>query len=78
MQQIDTRKAALLAYTNLENNIEEVPQTDWRRGRNNNTKNLSSDKLINNHEIQQLSPGKFIETTGSKKPEIKDQIRSVK
>ena len=37
----------MLAYTNLENNLDEVPQTDWRRGRNANQKNLSSDKIAN-------------------------------
>ena len=34
-KQIDTGKAAMLAYTNLDNTIEEMPpQSDWRRGTN--------------------------------------------
>jgi hypothetical protein len=50
MNQIDTRKAAMLAYTNLENNLEPLPQTEWRRGvntRNQSAKHLSADKTNN-------------------------------
>lgn len=51
MNQIDTRKAAMLAYTNLDNSVDTaVPQTDWRRNintRNQSAKNLSDTKTAN-------------------------------
>ena len=80
MNQIDTRKAAMLAYTNLDNSVDTaVPQTDWRRNlntRNQSAKNLSADKTSNS-EIAQPSPAKLLDTN-AKRTEFKDQIKSVK
>ena len=36
---IDTGKAALLAYTNLDTGVEELVSTDWRKGQN--TRNVA-------------------------------------
>jgi len=80
MNQIDTRKAAMLAYTNLDNSVDTaVPQTDWRRNintRNQSAKNLSADKTSNS-DIAQPSPAKLLDTN-AKRTEFKDQIKSVK
>ena len=74
----------MLAYTNLENTVEEMPpQTDWRRGtntRNSSAKNLNAD---NNKAANSENPppptGKFLDTSSSlKRTDIKDHIKSVK
>ena len=41
----------MLAYTNLDNTIEEMPQSDWRRGtntRNQSAKNLNGENKSEN------------------------------
>ena len=69
-QEIDTRKAAFQAYSNIVNNdnldSEGGPVTDWRRGRNNNTKNLNSDQFIGSHsDARSISPGKSVDRPDS-------------
>jgi len=69
-QHIDTRKAALLAYTNIEEGIEEP--ADWRHGintRNQSAKHFSADKPMTSTDITQTSPGKFVDSVTLKRPE---------
>ena len=73
----------MLAYTNLDNTIEEMPPaTDWRRGtntRNSSAKNLNGDKAATISEHGPPQNGKFLDTSASlKRSDIKDHIKSVK
>lgn len=74
---VDTGKAALLAYSNLDNQVEDANSQDWRRNtRNSSAKNLSGEK---NGGTEQQPTAKFLDTSSSnKRPEIKDHIKSVK
>lgn len=74
----------MLAYTNLDNTIEDMPSAEWRRGpntRNSSAKNLNGDKqaITANSENPLPPTGKFLDTSASlKRSDIKDHIKSVK
>ena len=72
----------MLAYTNLDNTIEDMPSTEWRRGtntRNTSAKNLNGDNKAANSENPLPPTGKFLDTSATlKRSDIKDHIKSVK
>ena len=74
----------MLAYTNLDNKIDEMPQTDWRRGtntRNSSAKNLNvvENKAATISDQPPNQNAKFLDTSASlKRSDIKDHIKSVK
>lgn len=73
-----------MAYTNIDDNVDDVSTTEWRKQTRNqhNANNLSDEKnnntTDNSSNATRAQVGKFLDTNAGKRPEMKDHIKSVK